>query len=134
MSGNVPISVGYGVGTGTPATYIWATVILSVFAVAYVTMARYVTSTAAFYGFISRGLGRVFGLGTGYMVTFSYIVFEASIIGIFAYFGQLAFKDQLGLDVNWVVIALSGLILIGVLTYFEISMAAKILTLLLATE
>jgi amino acid transporter len=134
MSGNVPISVGYGVGTGTPATYIWATVILSVFAVAYVTMARYVTSTAAFYGFISRGLGRVFGLGTGYMVTFSYIVFEASIIGIFSYFGQLAFKDQLGLDINWVVFAVGGLVLIGMLTFFEISMAAKILTLLLATE
>ncbi|WP_423182712.1 APC family permease [Arthrobacter sp. NyZ413] len=134
MSGNVPISVGFGVGTGTPATYIWATVILSVFAIAYVTMARYVTSTAAFYGFISRGLGRVFGLGTGYMVTFSYIVFEASIIGIFSYFGQLAFKDQLGLDINWVVFALAGLITIGALSYFEISMAAKILTLLLFTE
>ncbi|MDN4646503.1 APC family permease, partial [Arthrobacter sp. PsM3] len=134
MSGNVPFAVGYGVGTGTPATYIWATVILTVFAVAYVSMARYVTSTAAFYGFISRGLGRVLGLGTGFMVTFSYIVFEASIIGIFAYFGHLAFLDQLGLDVHWVVFAVVGLLLIGFLTYFEISLAAKILTLLLATE
>lgn len=134
MSGNVPFSVGYGVGTGTPSTYIWATVILTVFSVAYVTMARYVTSTAAFYGFISRGLGRVFGLGTGYMVTFSYSVFEASIIGIFAYFGHQAFLDQFGLDINWVIIALIGLLIIGALTYFEISFAAKILTLLLATE
>ena len=134
MSGNVPFAVGYGVGTGTPATYIWATVILTVFSVAYVTMARYVTSTAAFYGFISRGLGRVFGLGTGYMVTFSYIVFEASIIGIFAYFGHQAFQDQFGVDVPWVIIALVGLLIIGALTYFEISFAAKILTLLLATE
>lgn len=134
MSGNVPISVGFGVGTGTPATYIWATVILSVFAIAYVTMARYVTSTAAFYGFISRGLGRVLGLGTGFMVTFGYIVFEASIIGIFSYFGHLAFKDQLGLDIHWVVFAVGGLLIIGFLTFFEISMAAKILTLLLFTE
>lgn len=134
MSGNVPFSVGYGVGTGTPATYIWATVILSIFAIAYVTMARYVTSTAAFYGFISRGLGRVFGLGTGYMVTFGYIVFEASIIGIFSYFGELAFKEQLGLNVSWIVFAVGGLLLIGLLTYFEISLAAKILAVLLATE
>ena len=134
MSGNVPFSVGYGVGTGTPATYIWATVILSIFAVAYVTMARYVTSTAAFYGFISRGLGRVVGLGTGYMVTFGYMVFEASIIGIFSYFGHLAFLDQLGLNVSWVVFAVAGLLLIGLLTYFEISLAAKILAVLLATE
>ncbi|WP_427019145.1 APC family permease (plasmid) [Pseudarthrobacter sp. P1] len=134
MSGNVPFSVGFGVGTGTPATYIWATVILSIFAVAYVTMARYVTSTAAFYGFISRGLGRVVGLGTGYMVTFGYIVFEASIIGIFSYFAHLAFHDQLGVDIHWAVFAVIALVLIGALTYFEISFAAKILTLLLATE
>ncbi|MDJ0358541.1 APC family permease [Paenarthrobacter sp. PH39-S1] len=134
MSGNVPFSVGYGVGTGTPATYIWATVILSIFAVAYVTMARYVTSTAAFYGFISRGLGRVVGLGTGYMVTFGYMVFEVSIIGIFSYFGELAFRDQLGLNVSWVVFAVVGFLLIGLLTYFEISLAAKILAVLLATE
>lgn len=134
MSGNVPFAVGYGVGTGTPATYIWATVILSIFAIAYVTMARYVTSTAAFYGFISRGLGRVVGLGTGYMVTFGYMVFEASIIGIFSYFGHLAFLDQLGVDISWVVFAVAGLLLIGILTYFEISLAAKILAVLLATE
>ncbi|MCY0906691.1 APC family permease [Arthrobacter sp. H14-L1] len=134
MSGNVPFSVGYGVGTGTPATYIWATAILSIFAIAYVTMARYVTSTAAFYGFISRGLGRVVGLGTGYMVTFGYIVFEASIIGIFAYFGELAFREQLGVNISWVVFAVGGLLLISLLTYFEISLAAKILAVLLATE
>ncbi|HRD60609.1 MAG TPA: hypothetical protein PLZ93_01965 [Nocardioides sp.] len=84
MSGNLPVGVGFGVGIGAPATYIWATVILSVFAVGYVAMARYVTSTGAFYGFISRGIGRVPGLGSGYMVTFSYSVFEAAIVGIFS--------------------------------------------------
>ena len=47
------------------------------------------------------------------MVTFGYIVFEASIIGIFSYFGHLAFKDQLGLDVHWVVFAVGGLLIIG---------------------
>ena len=134
MSGNVPFSVGYGVGTGTPATYIWATVILSIFAVGYVSMARYVTSTGAFYGFISRGLGRVIGLGAGFMVTFSYTVFEASIVGIFSYFGHVAFKDQLGIDVPWIVLALACIAFIGFLSYFEISFAAKVLTILLATE
>lgn len=134
MSGNVPFSVGYGVGTGTPATYIWATVILSIFAVGYVAMARYVTSTGAFYGFISRGLGRVVGLGAGFMVTFSYIVFEASIVGIFSYFGHMAFLGQLGVDIPWIVLALVCIAFIGILSYFEISFAAKVLTILLATE
>lgn len=134
MSGNLPVGVGYGVGTGAPATYIWATVILSVFAVGYVAMARYVTSTGAFYGFISRGLGRVPGLGAGYMVTFSYSVFEAAIVGIFSYFAHNTLSDQLGLDVPWLICGLVCVAAIFALSYFEISVAAKVLTVLLLTE
>lgn len=134
MSGNVPFSVGYGVGWGTPATYIFATVILSIFAVGYVAMARYVTSTGAFYGFISRGLGRVTGLGAGFMVTFSYTVFEASLVGIFAYFGHSVFLDQLGVDIPWIVFALACIAFNAVLAYFDISFAAKILAVFLITE
>lgn len=134
MSGNVPFSVGYGVGWGTPATYIFATVILSIFAVAYVAMARYVTSTGAFYGFISRGLGRVTGLGAGFMVTFSYTVFEASLVGIFSYFGHAVFRDQLGVDVHWIVFALVCIAFNAILAYFDVSLAAKVLAIFLITE
>lgn len=134
MSGNVPFSVGYGVGTGTPSTYIFATVILTVFAVGYVAMARYVTSTGAFYGFISHGLGRVLGLGSGFMVTFSYTVFEASLIGIFSYFGQEVFADQLGVHVPWPVFALICIAVNALLAYFDITLAAKVLSIFLITE
>lgn len=134
MSGNLPVGVGFGVGVGAPATYIWATAILTIFAVGYVSMSRYVTSTGAFYGFISRGLGRIPGLGAGYMVTFSYSVFEASIVGIFAYFAHNTFSAQLGLDIPWLVFAAICVLAISGLTYFEISLAAKVLTLLLITE
>jgi amino acid transporter len=134
MSGNVPFSVGYGVGTGTPSTYIFATVILTVFAVGYVAMARYVTSTGAFYGFISHGLGRVLGLGSGFMVTFSYTVFEASLIGIFSYFGQEVFADQLGVHVPWPVFALICIAVNALLAYFDITLAAKVMSIFLITE
>lgn len=134
MSGNVPFSVGYGVGTGTPATYIFATVILSVFAIGYVSMARYVTSTGAFYGFISHGLGRLVGLGSGYMVTFSYTVFEAALIGIFSYFGQQVFATQLGIDLPWPVFAVVCVVINAVLAYFDINFAAKVLAVFLITE
>lgn len=68
------------------------------------------------------------------MVTFAYSVFEASIISIFAYFGHMALLDQVGIDINWIVFAIAGLLVIQVLTYFEISLAAKVLTFLLGTE
>ncbi|MFA5709063.1 MAG: amino acid permease, partial [Mycolicibacterium sp.] len=134
MAGNLPVGVGFGVGTGAPATYIWATIILSVFAVGYVAMSRYVTSTGAFYGFISRGIGRVPGLGAGYMVTFSYSVFEAAIVGIFSYFAKNTLSEQLGTDVPWLLLAFTCLACIWLLSFFEITVAAKILTVLLLTE
>jgi hypothetical protein len=59
MVGNVPISVGFGNGAYTPASYLVATVVLSLFALGYSAMARHITATGAFYGFISFGLGRV---------------------------------------------------------------------------
>jgi amino acid transporter len=134
MSGNVPFSVGYGVGTGAPATYIFATVILTIFAVGYVAMARHVTSTGAFFGFISHGLGRVVGLGGGFMVTFCYSVFEASLVGIFSYFGTQVFADQLGVQVPWPLFAFFCIAVNAVLAYFDITFAAKVLSIFLLTE
>ncbi|BBX85441.1 APC family permease [Mycolicibacterium aubagnense] len=134
MSGNVPFAVGFGVGTGAPATYIFATIVLTVFAVGYVAMARHVTSTGAFYGFVSHGLGRVVGLAVGYMVTFCYSAFEASLIGIFAYFGNKVFLDQIGLNIPWPYFAFACILLNAILAFFDISFAAKVLSVLLITE
>src|SRR6476661_3963562 len=55
---NTPLSVGYGNGIGTPAGFAFATVILAIFSVGYVSMARKVTAAGGFYSFISHGLGR----------------------------------------------------------------------------
>lgn len=134
MSGNVPFAVGFGVGTGAPATYIFATIVLTVFAVGYVAMARHVTSTGAFYGFVSHGLGRVVGLAVGYMVTFCYSVFEAALIGIFAYFGNKVFLDQIGLNIPWPYFAFACIVINAVMAFFDISFAAKVLSIFLITE
>src|ERR1700733_11994326 len=44
--------------TGIPAAFLALAAVLAVFATGYVAMARHITSTGAFYAFISRGLGR----------------------------------------------------------------------------
>src|SRR5436309_9239991 len=83
---NTPISVGYGNGVGTPAGFAFATLILAIFSVGYVAMARKVTAAGGFYSFISHGLGRELGLATGLLMVSAYSVFEASLCGGFAYF------------------------------------------------
>src|SRR5438270_5039810 len=86
---NTPISVGFGNGVATPAGFLIATIVLTIFGVAYVAMARKVTTAGGFYSFISHGLTRELGLATGLLMVSAYSVFEVSLVGGFAYFAQL---------------------------------------------
>jgi amino acid transporter len=134
MTGNVPIALGFGTGLGTPAGYLFATIVLTVFSVGYVAMARHITAAGAFYGYISHGLGQIAGMVAGLLATMAYVVFEASIIGFFAYSANDTFKSLAGVDVHWLWFALFGLALNAVLTYFDINLTAKVLGVFLVTE
>src|SRR5579862_4455251 len=85
---NTPISMGFGNGIGTPAGFMVATIVLTIFSVGYVAMARKVTAAGGFYSFISHGLGRELGLASGLSMVAAYSVFEASLVGGFAYFAE----------------------------------------------
>jgi amino acid transporter len=134
MVGNVPIAVGFGNGSHAPAGYIVATVVLGLFAIGYATMAKHITATGAFYGYISHGLGRVVGMASGILITMAYVVFEASLIGIFSFFFQNLLDSQFGFTIHWIVPALLMLALNAILTYFDVNLAAKVLGVFLVTE
>jgi amino acid transporter len=134
MTGNVPIALGYGNGIGAPAGYLVATVVLTLFTVGFVSMARYITTAGAFYGFVTHGLGQVWGMATGALATMAYVVFEGSLIGIFAYFANDALDRWTGVDVNWLLLALIGIVVIGVFGYYDINIAAAVLGVTLVAE
>jgi amino acid transporter len=134
MVGNVPIAVGFGNGSHAPAGYLVATVVLGLFAIGYATMAKHITATGAFYGYISHGLGRVMGMASGGIITMAYVVFEASLIGIFAFFFQNFLSSQFGFDIHWLIPALLMLALNCILTYFDVNLTAKVLGVFLVTE
>ncbi|OAH11440.1 APC family permease [Streptomyces jeddahensis] len=134
MTGNLPIAVGFGNGTGAPAGFLFATIVLTVFSVGYVAMAKRITAAGAFYGYISHGLGRIAGMASGMLAVLAYIVFEASIVGVFAYFTKTTVHDQLGVDLPWIVYAALMLAVTGVLAYFDINLTAKALGVMLVAE
>ncbi len=134
MTGNVPIAVGYGNGIGAPAGYLVATIVLTLFAIGYVAMARHITTAGAFYGFITQGLGQVWGMASGALATMAYIVFEGSLIGIFSFFTNDALNRWIEVDVNWLLIALVGIVGIALFGYFDISIAAAFLGIALIAE
>ena len=134
MSFNVPIAIGYGNGISASAGFLFATIVLTIFAVGFVSMARYITTAGAFYGFISQGLGQLWGMASGLIAAVAYIIFEASLIGGFSYFASEYVLKPAGINVNWMIIAAIGIIIIAVLTYYSVTLAAGVLGVTLVLE
>jgi amino acid transporter len=134
MSFNVPIAVGYGNGIGVSGGFLFATIVLTIFTVGYVAMARHITTAGAFYGFTSHGLGQVWGMATGLLATVAYVIFEASLVGGFSYFASEYVLKPAGLNVHWMLIAVIGIAVIAILTYYAITLAAGVLSVTLVLE
>jgi amino acid transporter len=130
---NTPISVGFGNGIGTPAGFMFAAVILTIFSVGYVAMARKKTTAGGFYSYISHGLGREIGMGTGFGSVLAYSVFEASLCGGFAYFANLKLAE-FGVHIAWPWLALIMVVLISILAYFDIHLSSIVLGIGLISE
>jgi amino acid transporter len=73
-------------------------------------------------------------MASGLLAAVAYIVFEASLIGGFSYFASQYVFLPLGLDVNWLIIAIVGIVVIALLTYFSVTLAAAVLGITLVAE
>src|SRR4051794_23082143 len=131
---NVPFATGFGTGIYTPAAFLFATVILTIFSIGYVAMARKIRAAGGFYTFISHGLGRELGLAAGIAGALAYSLFEVSLLGGFAYFASTNFNDWFGWQIPWVFFALFAALLISVLCYFDVELSVRVLGVALIGE
>jgi amino acid transporter len=130
---NVPVAVNGG-GWATPAAFLLATVSLTIFSVGYIAMSRRVTSAGGFYTFVSRGLGRVLGLGSGLLIALCYMIFVGAVIGVMGYFAASTVETFTGLTIPaWVYMAI-GLAIMSLLAWFHIELTAKVLGVMLVSE
>src|SRR5215213_2701966 len=124
---NVPFATGFGTGIYTPAAFLFATVILTIFSIGYVAMASKIRSAGGFYTFISHGVGRELGLAAGICGALAYALFEVSLLGGFAYFAATNFNDWFGWEIPWIAFALFAAILISVLCFFDVELSVRVL-------
>lgn len=134
MLGNVPFAAGFGVGTYTPAAFLLATVVLTIFSIGYAAMASRVSSVGGFYSFISQGLGREAGMSAGFASLACYSVFEASLTGLFAFFANSWLSLHFGIDIGWMWLALFCILVTGALSYLEVKLSAAVLGIALILE
>ncbi|MFN8188372.1 MAG: APC family permease [Gaiellales bacterium] len=134
MMFNDPLS-GYGIGIGVPAAFWVMMVAFTIFSVAYVEMARRVTTAGGIYAYFAYGFGRIIGLGAAFGIAAGYIIFAAGVNGVTAYFAQTSiFNLSGGFDMDWRIYAFCFIALMFLVTYFHVEVVAKILGLCLLGE
>ncbi|MEE6166682.1 MULTISPECIES: APC family permease [unclassified Mycolicibacterium] len=134
MTANLPVAVGFGNGSGAPAGFIIATVVLTIFSIGFVALARHITAAGAFYTFVSRGWSRIPGLAAGIMSMFVYMIMEAGVIGVFSAFAHQAASGFLAVDIPWWWFGFLAVATIGLLSHKDVSVAAKVLGVALVAE
>lgn len=133
VAGGVPLAMLLGNGAGVAGGFAIVTVILMLFAVGYVAMARHVRNAGAFYAFAAQGLGGHFGGAAALVAILSYNAMQIGILGLLGAASSATFAP-LGLDLPWWAWSYIAIALTAVLGYRQVDLSAKILVVLVALE
>jgi amino acid transporter len=116
------------------AAFLAVALVLGVFAVGYVAMARHITNAGALYAFVSRGLGRPAGVAAALVAALAYNMLQVGLYGMFGptLAGYLA--DKLGVSLSWWVWALAAWLVVAILGLLRVDLNGRVLAVLLTAE
>ena len=133
MAGVAPFALLKG-GIGVPDAYLFAGVILAIFAVGFTTMSRYVPNAGAFYAYVTRGLGRPAGIAAALLALLSYNVLQIGMYGLLGVAAQETFSTLWNINLPWPVFALAGIAFVWLLGFNSVDFGARVLAVLLTAE
>ncbi|MDI2132735.1 APC family permease [Yinghuangia seranimata] len=133
-AGGVPQSLAVTGTTGIPLVYLILAAMLAVFSSGYAAMSRRITGAGAFYAYVSQGLGRVAGVGAAFVAVVAYNAMQIGIYGLFGFTTSDFLNDKFGWDLDWWLIVLIGIAVVGVLGYLRVDLNARVLAVLLTIE
>lgn len=134
VGGVMPIAFGIGNGAGVPMAFVLAAAVLVLFSVGFTAMTPYVKSRGAFYAYVQAGLGRSFGIGTGYAALVTYTVIYTGVYALMGTGLQEMIVSLNGPDISWWVWALIAFVITNLLGYRNINISGRILSVLLVAE
>jgi amino acid transporter len=143
MSAATPLTVAAGVVTtgfaatgliGIPLAFIVIGLVLGLFSVGYVAMARHVVNAGAFYAYISQGLSRPLGVGCSWIAVVAYNSLQVGLYGLIGSAAQPLLASWFHIDVKWWVIALVAWAIVALLGLQQVDVNGKVLAVLLVTE
>jgi amino acid transporter len=133
LAGIGPLAVLIG-GVSAPLVYAIAGVVLAVFAIGFLFTARNLKVMGGFYTYIAVGLGKVVGLGAGFLAWASYNLLQIGLWGLFGVMAEGMMAQVFGIAVPWYILALIGVVLVFALAVAGVDIGAKVLGVLLVLE
>ncbi len=130
----IPFIIGNGIGSATPLTFFILMIFVLLFAVGLLAMARHMDKPGAFYTFIAAGLGRIPGLGAGFLALLLYISFAASSYMVFGDIVNGLLKSWGWPVVPWYVYSLIVWLVVTFISMRNIDVSARVLTVTLGIE
>ncbi|GIE86939.1 APC family permease [Actinoplanes regularis] len=134
VAGVVPTGLAVTGLTGISIAFVAVALVLAIFSVGYVAMARHISNAGAFYAYVSQGLGRPVGVGASWVALVAYNMFQVASYGGFGAIGQPLFQDWFGVDIPWYVLGLAAWALVAVLGVRDVAVNGKVLATLLVAE
>src|SRR5215212_8110814 len=109
-------------------------IVLALFTVGYAAMSRYIENAGAFYAYVSKGLGRVSGIGAAFIALIAYNSMQIGIYGLFGVAMGGFISGYLGFDLPWWLWCLVAGLVIALLGVLQIDLNAQVLAVMLSFE
>ena len=143
MTAGTPLTVVAGVVTtgfavtgvtGLPIAFLLIGMVLGIFAVGYLAMARWIRNAGALYAYISQGLGRPLGVGASWLALISYNLLQVGLYGAIGAASAPLTEKFLHLRPSWFVFAGLAWALTAGLGMLKVDVNGKVLAVLLIAE
>lgn len=119
---------------GIAAAFVLVGLLLALFSVGYVTMARQVGNAGAFYSYLARGLGRPVGVAGAWVALLAYNALQTGLYGAIGAAASPLIDQWLGISPPWWIIAGGAWLLTASLGLLRVDVNGVVLAVLLIAE
>ncbi|MGP3958209.1 APC family permease [Nonomuraea sp. 3N208] len=120
--------------TGLPIAFLVVGIVLAVFSVGYVAMARHMANAGAFYTYVARGLGRPAGIAAAWVALIAYNALQVGLYGAFGAATSPLIERWTGVTPPWWVVSLIAWALVAALGVIRVDVNGRLLAILLTAE
>ncbi|WP_279582726.1 APC family permease [Fodinicola feengrottensis] len=119
---------------GLPLAFLLVAVVLALFCVGYVAVARRIRNAGAFYTYIAKGLGKPLGVGGSFIALFAYGLMQWSTYGAIGFTLSTLVHDKTGATVPWYVFGLAAWALVAIMGLLRVDLNSRVLAVALVAE